>query len=243
MHRILLLLALALATPATVLPEEAPAPAATATLGIAGTEGARVEVDGDSIGTLPMGLLSLPLGEHEVRVSKRGHETRTIDVRLGPLRGESRAVTLHPKRKRDALWRNLFVPGWGVAYGDHRLRGALTFAVEAGFLGFAYYENGRFEDRRDEYEAADQAYRRAVGDAAIAEARAERESAYDRMESSESNRDGVLLAAAVVYGLSALDAYFRFPYGSDADGGHLALGSNLADRDARAWVALRFAFE
>jgi hypothetical protein len=209
------------------------------TLGITGTEGARLEVDGDSVGSRPLAFLTLPLGDHEVRLSKRGYESRTERIRLSPLRGETRAIYLHAKRKRDALWRNLLVPGWGVAYGDHRTRGLVTLLVEAGMLGYAYYEDGRFHDRRDDYEAADIAYRRAVTDEAIAAARAERDDAYDRMESSESNRDGALIAAAVVYGLSALDAILSFPYDDSPDERKIVFRSAFTEGGARAWIALR----
>jgi hypothetical protein len=235
------LVLLAAAAPAFALAAETAA-TGDALLGITGTDGAAVRIDGDSIGCLPLDPITLPLGVHTLRFTKRGYESRTDEILLGPNRGESRAVYLHAKRKRDAIWRSLLVPGWGSVYSEHRLRGLAAFVAEAGILGYAYLEEGRFQDRMDEYEAADLAYRRAVDDEAIAAARTERDEAYDRLESSETNRNRALIAAAVVHGLSILDAIVGFPYTGDSNGEGLVVSPGLGERGEGASVALRFLY-
>ncbi|MFH1680157.1 MAG: DUF5683 domain-containing protein [Candidatus Eisenbacteria bacterium] len=218
------------------------ATASAGILGIRGTAGASVRIDGEPAGTLPVGEIALPYGMHVIRLSKRGYETREERVWLRPERGESRVIYLHAKRKRDALWRSILVPGWGAYYTDRPARALLTLAVELGMLGYAYHQDGVFEERKDDYEDASLAYRRATTDEAIAAARAERDDAYDRMESAESNRDRALLAAAVVYGFSALDAIMTFPYGDDPDGGRVALQPGFSEHGGGSSLALRISF-
>lgn len=75
-------------------PKRAPAPPATGTLEVVGTEGASVFVDGESVGTVPGVFADLPAGERQVRVERadfhplevavtiRGGRSRTLDARL-----------------------------------------------------------------------------------------------------------------------------------------------------------------
>lgn len=75
-------------------PKRAPAPPATGTLEVVGTEGASVFVDGESVGTVPGVFADLPAGERQVRVERadfhplevavtiRGGRSRALDARL-----------------------------------------------------------------------------------------------------------------------------------------------------------------
>lgn len=80
--------------PPPPLPKRAPAPPATGTLEVVGTEGASVFVDGESVGTVPGVFADLPAGERQVRVERadfhplevavtiRGGRSRALDARL-----------------------------------------------------------------------------------------------------------------------------------------------------------------
>lgn len=88
-------------------PKRAPAPPATGTLEVVGTEGASVFLDGESLGTVPGLFADLSAGEHRVRVERadfhplevavtiRGGRTRTLDARLVEMLG-SIAVDSEP---------------------------------------------------------------------------------------------------------------------------------------------------
>jgi hypothetical protein len=230
---------LAAAIPCLSLAGDRPA---EGTLFVRGTEGALLALDGDSAGVLPVGEIRLPFGKHEILLSKWGHESRGADVWITPHRGETRVYYLHAKTKRDVLWRSLLVPGWGGYYCDRKAQGILTLAVEAGILGYAVHENGLFQDRRDAYEEASLAYRRAVTDEAIAEARAERDAAYGRLEAAETDRNRAYIAAAVLYGLSVIEPLVRFPFAGAADGEPVVIRSGFSERGAEASVALRVEF-
>jgi len=216
--------------------------APTGILGVHGTAGASVSIDGRPIGEVPVESIVLPRGIHTIRLSKRGYETREERIWIGPERGESRVLYLREKRRQDALWRNLLVPGWGAYYTERPIHAAAVLFLEAAVLGYAYHQDGVFHDRKDDHENAALAYDRAVDDVAIAAARAERDRAYDRMASAETNRDRALLAAAVVYGLSALDVFFRFPYEHDPDAGRIALRTGFSEHGGAPVLALRITF-
>lgn len=88
-------------------PKRAPAPPATGTLEVVGTEGASVFVDGESVGTVPGVFADLPAGERQVRVERadfhplevavtiRGGRSRALDARLAERLG-SIAVESEP---------------------------------------------------------------------------------------------------------------------------------------------------
>jgi hypothetical protein len=211
-------------------------------LRVKGTQGAYLRVDGKGIGRIPVDGIRLPQGRHEIELAKRGFETHSEEVWIGPVRGESRVIYLHQKRRRDALWRSLLFPGWGSYYNDRSRRGAFFLVMEAGLLAFAWERNGTFEERRDDYESADLSYRSAVTDQAIAEARARRDETYDKMADAESERDYALIGVAVVYGLSVLDALFDFPYGDEPAPGRVALRPAVEERGDRVAVTLRLQF-
>ena len=89
---------------------------------------------------------------------------------------------------------------------------ASDLALQSLVVGYAFYENSRFESRSDDYDAALAAYEEAVGPDEIAAAREARDDAYDKLSSSESNRDGAIWAAVAIQLLSAADAWLRFPW-------------------------------
>ena len=207
-----------------------------------GTEGARVRVDGRNVGNIPVVSLRLSEGRHEILIEKKGYETLNREVFVGPVRGESKVYYLHKKRRRDAAWRAAVLPGWGTRYGDHRRRGALYTAAEAGLLLYALYEDYRFGDRKSDYEKADRFYGEALTDDEIAARRESRQDAYDEMDRSRTNRDNALIAAAAVYGVSLLDAILLFPFGGDAEPEPFALRPALETDRLGLRASLRLAF-
>lgn len=219
----------------------ADARAGEGTLALLGTPGARLRVDGEERGTLPVGEMRLSEGRHEIRLDRPGFESQTEAIWIHEVRGLTRAIYLRAKTRDDAMRRALVVPGWGIAYNGSPKRGAVYFVLDAACLGYALHQNGVFLDRKDTYEAADDVYRRAVGAEEIVATRAERDAAYDRMADSESNRDKALVAAGIVYGLSLIHTYFFFPFGDLDIPDHVAIAPAAGGADGVS-VALRFPF-
>ncbi len=175
-------------------------------------------------------------------MEKPGFEGESRELWLNPVRVVTQVVYLHQKRRRDAAWRALLFPGWGTHYNENRIRGALYTAAEAGLLLFALWENGRFEDRLQLYKDADTVYRGAVTDAEIERKSALREEAWDDMKLSESHRDDALLGAALVYGISLLDAFILFPFGDDPPPGRVVFHPVWRSETDRADIALSILF-
>ncbi|MFH1279739.1 MAG: DUF5683 domain-containing protein [Candidatus Eisenbacteria bacterium] len=213
-----------------------PARADEGALTVKGTPGAHLRVDGRSYGPLPQNEIRLAPGLHEIILERRGYERITEEVHLLESRGETRIHYLHKKRRQDALWRGLVVPGWGVAYNENPMRGALYFLAEAVVLGYAAWQEGTFQARRDDFEEMSDLYRAAVTEEAIARNRAARDAKYDEMSDAERNRDGALVTAAAVYGLSLLDALFAFPFGDLENAGPVAIGPAYAPGEGSAVV-------
>ena len=163
-------------------------------------------------------------------------------MRVRAIRGENRVFYLHKKRTRDALWRNMILPGWGEYYYEKPVRGAFTMVIEAAIVGYAAWQNREFLDRRDAYDAAEREYLRAAGDDAIAAARKIRDEAYEDMDDVEGKRDQAILAAAVVYGLSLFDTLIGFPYDDDRSGERIVFAPIRDGNGTGARVALRFTY-
>ena len=80
---------------------------------VSGTAGAEVLVDGRLVGSLPMGEVTLPAGEHWVSVLRSGYRTRSVRVRLQ--RGRTIQVKLALDRTFQRDLAHVVAGGAGVA--------------------------------------------------------------------------------------------------------------------------------
>ena len=189
---------------------------------VKGTEGASVHVDGNPAGIIPLGEIRLGEGEHTIKALKRGYLSAGKKVYLQSLRGETIVLYLKPKTAKGAALRNLTFPGWGSWYSERRKEALGYLAVQSILVGYAFYENSRFESHHDDYDAALTEYESGVGADEIASARSARDNAYDKLSSAESKRNNAIWAAVIVQVLSAADGWFRFPF-TDAGEDRIAL--------------------
>lgn len=105
-------------TPSTQVPPPEPAPT-TGTLRFASTpEGARVQLDGEPVGTTPFALDDVEAGTHTVVFTRQGHDTLRTQVTLAPTeeRTVQGALTPRPGRLR------VLARPWGSIYIDGVLR-------------------------------------------------------------------------------------------------------------------------
>lgn len=79
---------------------------------------AAVAINGDAAGTTPLDIGGLPIGTHQIRIERAGHDPiqQTVQIRAGSPARLSAALTPRPSRLR------VLVRPWGSIYVDDTLR-------------------------------------------------------------------------------------------------------------------------
>jgi hypothetical protein len=154
-----------------------------------GDAGARIALDGNVLGLLPLDRMLVPVGGHQVVVTKPEYFSYRTEVEV---RENSEAVVrfqLNPKPRRPALVLSAVIPGGGQLYQGYRGKGLafLAGAVVAGTMAFAQQAN--FSENRDEYDARLEEYDQATTSEDIAAAREEVNAAFDAMKDAERSRN------------------------------------------------------
>lgn len=202
--------------------------------------GSEIFVDGNLIGKAPIPPITLAEGKHEIEARLRGYLSRTTGYYARSIRGESLIFYLNRKTRSGALMRSALIPGWGSHYNDRTATGIAYLVAEAGLIAYAFSQDSQFSDDLLAFEAAVVAYEAAVTDAAITEARRNRDAAYDDLSSTEDRRYRAIWAAVSVHVLSLADTWFRFPF-ADLPA-RPALVSRGTNEEFATEIALRWEF-
>lgn len=190
----------------------APAPTGSLTL-MSRPSGAAVRISGDQsvVGRTPMTLDRGLVGRYRVSADDIGYERWKRTITLDGYSADTLWMTLKTKSGVMAGVRSIIFPGWGQFYDDHPGRGVVFMALGVA-AGTGYVVSDlRYQDRVDEFHAADAAYQAATTPEAIAETFAARARASERADDAYDLRNDVVIAAGVVWGLSVLDAAIFVP--------------------------------
>jgi hypothetical protein len=175
--------------------------------------GAAVRITGDQsvVGRTPFTLDRGLAGRYVVTGSEIGYERWRRAVTLDGVSADTIWMTLGEKNAAMAGLRSMIVPGWGQFYGDHPGRGTifLTSAILAG-AGYVFADL-RYDDRVEEYRAADERYQAATDPNEIAAAFAARADASRRAQDAYDLRRAVVIAGGVIWGLSVVEAVVSLP--------------------------------
>ena len=105
---------------------------------------------------------------------------------------------------------NFLLPGSSQIAHGRGLAGVAYALGTAGALGGAFVVQGRVSDADGDLEAAAEDYRAARSEAAVLEARARIDQAYEQGRDARALRTGVLLAAGAVYVASIVDGAVHY---------------------------------
>ncbi len=201
-----------------VLCAVAAAPATAAELTLTGPDGARVSLNGDPVGTLPLfEPLDIAIGEYLVEATLPGaHDI----VRELTVVEEGEVLALHlrftPMSRTTAVVSSLLLAGSGQRQiGRDRLGWILTGAEVAGLLT-ALAGELQISNHESDYLRSMEAYNNAVTPDAIAHWRAQADHHHDSMTSAADRRDLALMLAAGAVLVSVVDSWLSFP-SLDAD--------------------------
>ncbi|MFC1547218.1 PEGA domain-containing protein [Candidatus Neomarinimicrobiota bacterium] len=173
-----------------------------------GDAGARIALDGNVLGKLPLDRMLVPVGGHNVVVTKPEYFSYRTEVEV---RENSEAVVrfqLNPKPRTPALVLSAVIPGGGQLYQGYRAKGLafLASAVVAGTMAFS--QQSSFTEQRDEYDVRLEEYQQATTSEEIETRRAEVNTAFDAMKDAERSRNIFAGVLGVVWVVNLVEIRF-----------------------------------
>ncbi|HSH00838.1 MAG TPA: PEGA domain-containing protein, partial [candidate division Zixibacteria bacterium] len=185
-------------------------------------------------------------GLYQLEVSRHGYETYRSQVTISLDRATQVNVKLTPRSRGKAALRSLILPGWGQFYTKQKAKGWILTSLAITASGVLIAAEVNYQDKRDEFDEVDAAFRRAqVGgtSADIEELRprlfAAQADAYD----AETLRWTAAGAVAAVWAVSFLDALLFFPDArGDINSQRLSIEPSFDPLSARSGMALSWRF-
>lgn len=222
LHRINMLIAiLALGwfgIPKTGLPQDSSSPreemgASAKTQILSRPTGAIVYFEGEYglAGRAPYTIAQHLKGYYRIHAKKHGYEDWSGEFLFTGKGNEKLSIKLSPKTRPKALLRSALFPGWGQAYTDQKIKGAIIATAQLTSLGVFIYHNVKYNDALDNFNAASNAFRQAntaQDRAALAVALS---AAQSRLDDRFEKRRRAALIAGTVYLYNLLDVLLFFP--------------------------------
>jgi hypothetical protein len=120
-------------------------------------------------------------------------QAQAQEVRQNQASADTLKVAFKRKSPSGALFRSLFVPGWGQLYTKRYVKSAVVFLGEGTLIGFMIYEWNQMEKYRDKFESEPDLFLKDLY--------------FRNFELHESNRNTYLWFLAGAVFISMWDAY------------------------------------
>ena len=172
--------------------------------------GADISVDGKEISPETSEFI-LPVGPHTVCIEKSGFKNMTVDIELQSEQIHSMNVVLMPKRKTDAFFRSLVIPGWGQAYQEKTVRAWIYPMAVLGLGTTSFIMTNKYNDKVDNYNEIRRAYSEAFDPDELNRLRQQMDDAYKQVEESERIRNIFYVSTGLVWIWNILDTIILPP--------------------------------
>ena len=179
----------------------------TSWLVLGGPAAARVNIDGKSWGRLPLDRISLPVGEHQLKVTKPEYYPYKTGFNITEQEATNLSFELKRKPKGPAMGLSLVVPGGGQMYHGHK-RGFLYMAAAAALGYLSYAAHVETVDNRDTYNSRKEDYDNETDLNLIAQKRAAFEESLDALQQAAQNRNIMVGAFGGVWLVNVIDIAF-----------------------------------
>ncbi|MDZ7289547.1 MAG: DUF5683 domain-containing protein [candidate division KSB1 bacterium] len=123
--------------------------------------GALVFLEGEYTlaGRTPYTITYYLKGAYHLRAIKPGYENWSTEYFFNGKGEDKLTIKLKPKTRLKAVTRSVFLPGWGQVYADQRTKGFLIGVLQLGAAGILIYQDSRYTEALNNYNAALQNYR------------------------------------------------------------------------------------
>jgi hypothetical protein len=186
--------------------------ATASTVTITGQAGLTVQLDGATLGTLPLEPLNIQSGNHTLSVAQHGFEPFIRNFSAG---SKNDIITINIVLtkiiRKEAILYSLTFAGLGQRYQNKPVLGWTLTAIEAGGLLMGLLSEMEMKNNNKDYLVAKSSYDLAVNEEDIAYWRAETESIYQSISDTEALRNSSLAIATGAVLVSLLDVIFRAP--------------------------------
>jgi hypothetical protein len=159
-------------------------------------------------GRAPYTIVHHLKGYYKIRATKWGYEDWTGEFLFTGKGNEKLSIKLPRKTRVKALLRSALFPGWGQAYADQKLKGAIIATAQLSTVGVFIYHNVKYNDALDDFNAASNAVRRNPNDL---NAQSTLSIAQKGLDSRFEKRRRAALLAGTVYLYNLLDILLFFP--------------------------------
>ncbi|MBN2010234.1 PEGA domain-containing protein [candidate division KSB1 bacterium] len=167
---------------------------------------ATISLDGNVLEDIPENGLTLRPGEYFVKATRKGYEPYKQAVRVTASDGISLNIPMQPKTREHALIRSAIFPGWGQKYGEKTGRGNLLLIGEIVSLTGVLTTNIMYETKLNDFNEAQDTYKRAFNGADIENARKDMLSAHDDLVTLDDQRRTWTSAALAIWAIGLIDA-------------------------------------
>ncbi len=173
--------------------------------------GAAVSIDGVHAGNAPLANHVIPAGNYKIVIQSPGYEKYAVNVFIG--RGKPLDISYHlsPKSKNGVLTRSLIFPGSGQRYAEYRGKGMFISALQIITLGAVAATSVSALGSWDDYDKAEETYRKARSDADFGTLYDDLESKYNSASDAGNLQNAAIAAACAVYIYNVLDALMTEP--------------------------------
>ncbi len=163
-------------------------------------------------GRAPYTVVHYLKGRYQIKAEKYGYENWSKDFFFTGKGNEKISIKLSPKTRLKGFYRSMLFPGWGQAYSDQRVKGGIIATAQCATLGALLYQNSRYNQALDDFNAASAAFQQGQSDAVqrpvlLALLNAAQSELDDRYEA----RRRWALFAASIYVYNLLDIVLFFP--------------------------------
>ncbi|MDP8206352.1 MAG: PEGA domain-containing protein [Candidatus Electryonea clarkiae] len=186
--------------------------------------GARVLIDGQSVGHAPLNPIPKPVGTYTVNLSSPGYDGETTQMVEVTKKGVSEVVNnLVAKSHARALLKSALLPGAGQQYLDRHSAGSLYYWAEVGLLGYLGYNAYNYNKEIDAYNVLVDEYRTARNRQTATAKGLEMNEAFGKVEDAEKKWKSAMVYIIGVYVINLADAMFWPTPGQLSKPGHASI--------------------
>jgi hypothetical protein len=146
-----------------------------------------------------------------VRISRPGYESWKGDLSFLPESSNSVNINLNKKTRFKAGLRSLFIPGWGQHYEGCSTRGAAFTLGVIGTATILFFSDRRYQDKRDDFDIANQNYFNASSADERNRLKAIRDATQQTAYRAETDRRRIFYVGVGLWIYNIFDSMIFFP--------------------------------
>lgn len=168
----------------------------------------RLFVDDTYLGLLPIKNFAMETGSHEIQLTKKGFETKSVDLDISANVHSKVEFELNPLTYKKTLYRSILFPGWGQYYSDYKVKAAIFSTIEIGTIASAFIWDSKLRDASKTYNKTYNKYVTSTDPEELIKLNKKLKSDYNKIDKYESVRNIFIGIAITNWLVNIVDAHF-----------------------------------